>query len=123
LRFADGAIENFMAQAVFPSLLHEDPRYYQLGKGRWVHRVGYAVKRIFVTRTDSGGDQFNYSEFLGAATAAAISTYTYHPRDERNVGNLAGVFGTQIALDALGYGLKEFWPDIRRLLHKPKAGT
>src|SRR5208282_1248792 len=56
--FADGTIENFMVGAVFPSLLRQDPRYYQLGHGGFVHRTSYAVSRSFVTRTDSGRAQF-----------------------------------------------------------------
>src|SRR5260370_196931 len=35
--FADNSIGTYMTTAIFPSLLHEDPRYYQLGKGRFVH--------------------------------------------------------------------------------------
>jgi hypothetical protein len=30
--YADNAIENFMASAVFPSVLHQDPRYYQFAR-------------------------------------------------------------------------------------------
>jgi hypothetical protein len=29
-QFADGTIENFMTKAILPSLLHQDPRYFQL---------------------------------------------------------------------------------------------
>ena len=78
--FADGTIENFLTGAVFPSLLHQDPRFFEFGKGSFTHRTEYAVSRIFITRTDSGGKQFNYSEVLGSALAATISTNTYHPR-------------------------------------------
>ena len=52
--FADGTIENYMTGSVFPSLLRQDPRFFQSGKGGFLHRTGYAVSRIFVTRTDSG---------------------------------------------------------------------
>src|SRR5437588_12061301 len=31
--FADNSIGTYMTTAIFPSLLHEDPRYYQLGNG------------------------------------------------------------------------------------------
>src|SRR6266853_2610679 len=33
--FADNSIGTYMTTAIFPSVLHEDPRYYQLGKGRF----------------------------------------------------------------------------------------
>ena len=78
--FADGTIENFMVGAVFPTLLRQDPRFFQSGQGGFAHRTGYAVSRIFITRTDSGHSQFNYSEIVGSALSAAISTNTYHPR-------------------------------------------
>jgi hypothetical protein len=118
--FADGTIENFTTSAIFPSLLHQDPRYFQMGEGGFWRRTGYAVSRIFVTRTDSGHNQFNYSEILGSATAAGISTYSYHPRGERNLPNTMSVWGTQVGYDTLTLVVKEFWPDIRRRLHRSK---
>lgn len=136
--FADGAIENFMTSAVFPSLLHQDPRFFQSSEGGFAHRSGYAISRIFVTRSDSGHSQFNYSEILGSALAAAISTNTYHPRafiskhydaatntvtyvhnaSDRTLPNTLSVWGTQMGYDALTYGIKEFWPDIHRKMVK-----
>jgi hypothetical protein len=133
--FADGTIENFITGAVFPSLLHQDPRFFQSGSGSFFHRTGYAVSRIFVTRTDSGGQQFNYSEIVGSALSAAISTYSYHPKggfittrsgrefisSDRTLTNTASVWGSQVGYDTLTIVIKEFWPDIhRKLSHKPK---
>ena len=121
---ADGTIENFMTGAVLPSLLHEDPRFYQTSKGSFVHRAGYAVSRIFVTRTDSGRERFNYSEIFGSAIAAGISTYSYHPHADRTVANTVSVWGTQVGYDTLTLVIKEFWPDIRkRIRRKPPAET
>jgi hypothetical protein len=37
--YADNAIENFMASAALPSLLHQDPRYYQLEHGGFLKRT------------------------------------------------------------------------------------
>jgi hypothetical protein len=114
--FADTTVENFMVGAAFPSLLHEDPRYFQSGKGGFWHRAGYAALRMVITRTDSGKRQFNYSEWAGSAVAAAIST-TYHPAQDRNAANAANVWVTQLWGDALSFEIKEFWPDIKRKLH------
>jgi hypothetical protein len=119
--FADGTIENFWTAAILPSLLHQDPRYFQSGKGGFLKRTGYAVRRIFVSPTDSRHDQFNYSEIFGSAIASGISTFTYHPRGERNLRNAMSVWGTQVGWDTLTYEVKEFWPDIRRKLHKPTS--
>ena len=109
-------LRNFCAQqgAVFASALQQDPRYYVLGKGTFWHRMGYSVSRIVVTRTDYGGAEFNGSQVFGGAVAAGISTYSYHPRQQRTLRNAASLWGTQIGLDTLTQGIKEFWPDIHR---------
>jgi hypothetical protein len=115
---ADGTIENFMTQAILPSILRQDPRYYQLGEGSFWHRTGYAVSRIFVTRSDAGTTQFNFSEIFGSAISSGISTYSYHPRSDRTVDNTLKVWGTQVGYDTLTLVVKEFWPDIRRHFRK-----
>jgi hypothetical protein len=136
---ADGTIENFITGAVLPSLLHQDPRFFQSNKGGFTQRTFYAVSRIFVTRTDSGRSQFNYSEIVGAALSASISTYSYHPRStyistptnphkfipsDRTLLNTADVWGSQVAIDTVTIAVKEFWPDIhRKLSHKNKVDS
>jgi hypothetical protein len=119
--FADGTIENFWTSAILPSVLHQDPRFYQLGKGGFWHRTGYAVSRIFVTRSDSGHSQCNASEIFGSAIAAGISTYSYHPNADRTLSNAASVWGTQIGYDMVTIVVKEFWPDIRRKISRKKT--
>jgi hypothetical protein len=133
---ADGTIENFMVSAVLPTLLRQDPRFYQSSKGGFLHRTGYAVTRIVITRGDSGRTQFNFSEIIGAGLAAAISTYSYHPKStfismpsnphlfvpsDRTFLNTCSVWGTQVSLDTMTIFIKEFWPDIRRAIRKKKS--
>jgi hypothetical protein len=140
--FGDGTIENFMTSAVFPSILHQDPRFFQKSDGGFARRTEYAVSRIFVTRTDSGHRQFNYSEILGSAVSAAISTNTYHPRSfittrfdpttdtltyvhnasDRTLPNTLSVWGTQVLYDTITIVIKEFWPDVhRKMNHKQSS--
>jgi len=129
----DSTVENFMVGAVLPSMLHQDPRFYQSEQGGFPRRVGYAVSRIFVTRSDSGHAQFNFSEILGSASAAAISTYSYHPKStfvrtrtnphmfigsDRTLTNSASVWATQVSLDTVTIVVKEFWPDVHRKLSR-----
>ena len=118
--FADGTIENFMTGAVLPSLLKEDPRFYQSSAGSFSHRAWYAASRIVVTRTDSGNERFNFSEVVGSALSAGISTYSYHPQGDRNLPNTLSVWGTQIGYDTVTIMVKEFWPDIRRKITRKK---
>jgi hypothetical protein len=119
--FGDSAIENFFVGAVFPSILHQDPRFYQSVKGSFLHRTGYAISRVILTHGDNHNVQFNFSEIMGSGTAAAISTYTYHPSEDRNFSNMASVWGTQVALDTITFEIKEFWPDVRRKISKHKS--
>jgi hypothetical protein len=117
---ADGTIENYMTGAILPTLLRQDPRYFQSGKGSFLHRTGYSVSRIFVTRGDNGRQQFNYSEIVGSALSAGISTYSYHPGGDRNLPNALSVWATQMGYDTITLAVKEFWPDIRRKISKNK---
>jgi len=118
--YADTGIGTLMTTSVFPTLLHQDPRYFQLGRGGAWHRTMYSVSRIFITRGDNGAVQFNASEVLGTAVAAGISN-TYHPQDQRTLGNAIGVWGTNLMLNAICNMAKEFWPDLRRKLRKPQS--
>ncbi|MGA8540281.1 MAG: hypothetical protein WB566_12335 [Terriglobales bacterium] len=118
--FADQVDGNIMVGGVFPTILKVDPRYFQLGKGTFIHRFGYAFSRIFVARRDSGTSMFNIPEFAGNATAIAIST-AYYPASDRSFSSSLSGWGTQMGLDALGNELKEFWPDVHRYLQRRHA--
>lgn len=120
---ADQVDGNFMVGAIYPSILKTDPRYFELGHGKFAHRAGYAISRLFVTRKDSGGQTFNLSESLGNGTAIAISNL-YYPASDRGVTSSLSDWGVQMAIDAVGNELKEFWPDIhRRFQHKKQASA
>ncbi len=120
--YADQAIGNMMTEAIFPTLLHEDPRYFRRGHGSLWSRAFYASTRVFVTRTDSGGKRFNFSEVLGNASTTAISN-AYYP-DNRNVASNVEMLGSQIGIDAASQVLKEFWPDIKhKFFHGPPADS
>ena len=112
--YANFAIENMMTEGIFPAVLRQDPRYFRRREGSARSRLGYAVSRLFITRSDSGRSQFNYSEVLGGATALAISN-AYLP-DGRTVGNNLRRYGVQLGFDAASNVLKEFWPDLKRKL-------
>lgn len=109
--FVDGAIENYMTEAIVPAATREDPRYYTLGKGGFFKRSGYAVSRLFITRTDSGKRTINLSEIVGAGAAAGIGN-AYYPAESNPFVKTYQRWGTQVGLDGVFDILKEFWPDI-----------
>ena len=114
--YADQALGNMFTEAVYPVLLHEDPRYFRRGTGSTWSRMGYALTRVVVTQRDGGGSRFNCSEWLGNATVMGISN-AYYP-DSRTWGGNASRLFSLVGIDAASMVLKEFWPDIRRKLGK-----
>src|SRR6266568_9339293 len=48
---ADWAIGDYMTEAIFPVMLHQDPRYFRKGTGSGFQRLAYAVSQIFWTHT------------------------------------------------------------------------
>jgi hypothetical protein len=109
--FVDGAVENYMTEAIVPAVTREDPRYYTLGHGGFVKRTGYAVSRLFITKSNSGKSTFNFSEIVGAGAAAGIGN-TYYPSESNPWVKTYQRWGTQVGLDGVFNALKEFWPDI-----------
>jgi hypothetical protein len=110
--YGDFVIGDYMTEAVFPTLLHQDPRYFRRGTGSGRSRFGYAVGQIFWTHNDSGRTQFNYSEIVGNSAAVAISNTYYE--NNRTAGSAVSKLGVQIGVDMAANILKEFWPDLQR---------
>lgn len=110
--YGDLVIGDFMTEGVFPTLLHQDPRYFRRSTGSGRSRLLYAAQQIFWTHRDSGGTQFNYSEVVGNSVAVAISNSYYV--DNRNAVDNVSKLGTQLGVDMAANILKEFWPDLQR---------
>jgi hypothetical protein len=118
--YADFAIGDYMTEAIYPTLLHQDPRYFRRGRGSKWSRLGYSMGQIFWTHKDSGGTQFNYSEVIGNSTAVAISNAYY--ADNRTAQEAISKLSIQLAVDMASNILKEFYPDIsRKFTHKHKS--
>ena len=73
---------DFLGRAVYPSIFHQDPRYFYKGKGSVSSRALYAATRAVITRSDSGRLQPNYSQILGNFSAASLSNL-YYPESDR----------------------------------------
>jgi hypothetical protein len=115
--FVDNLNGNLMTEFIFPIATREDPRYYTLGRGEFIKRSGYAVSRLFVTRTDQNGTSPNLSEVVGNGAAAALANL-YYPSPERSFYKTGNRWATQIAVDGLSNFIKEFWPDLNsRFFH------
>jgi len=110
--YADFVIGNYMTEGIFPTMLHQDPRYFRRGKGSGLSRLGYSMGQIFWTHQDSGRMNFNFSEIVGNSTAVAISTSYY--KNNRTAHDAVSSVAIQVGVDMATNILKEFWPDFDR---------
>jgi hypothetical protein len=117
--FVDQASGSFFTEAIVPALTHEDPRYYTLGHGSPFRRTEYALSQVVLTRTDSGGVSFNYSEIVGNGLEAGVANL-YYPAQERGFRKTAENWATQLEAAALNNIIREFWPDIRHKILRQK---
>src|SRR5579871_2265756 len=108
----DIASQNFFGDFLLASAFHEDTRYVRRGPSdKLVSRIGYAISRSVITRTDSGSGTFNWSKVLATAMIAALSN-AYYPDASRNAHAAAMNWGTSVAGAGLANLMPEFWPDF-----------
>jgi hypothetical protein len=105
--YADGFIGIMLGGAVFPSLLHQDPRYFYMGTGSTRSRALYALSTVFIARGDNGKWQPNYSNVLGTFAAGGISN-AYYPANDRGFGLTMENAGIGLASGGVAALLQEF---------------
>lgn len=64
--------------AVLPTMLHQDPRYFRKGAGSIKSRIWWALRSEVVAYGDDGREMPNYSSVLGFGMATALSN-AYSP--------------------------------------------
>jgi hypothetical protein len=114
--YTDQLVGNMLSEGILPSLFREDPRYFRMGEGKTKRRLGYAISRILITRTDAGTNTFNFAEVVGTGGATLVG-WSYYT-DARNPSSFFQAMATQMGTDALSQVLKEFWPDIKHHFSK-----
>lgn len=100
--------EDIFTNSVAAPLLHEDPRYYQMGPGHsFVKRAAYSVMRTVVTKTDTGGETVNFA-VLGGNLAGSALTQAYYPPSSRGFDEVMKTWGTSLLGQAVGNLFEEF---------------
>jgi hypothetical protein len=115
---ADNTSQNFFSDFLFASAFHEDTRYLREGPSHklWP-RIGYAISRAIMTRTDSGAATFNFANVTGCAASAALSN-AYYPAHSRTAAVAVVNWGTNVAGSGLGNLMPELGPDVGRWLKR-----
>jgi len=83
--FAGGYSKILLGDAVFPSLFHQDPRYFYQGTGSTKSRLLHALSTPIFTRGDDGRREINYSNLLGDLCSGALAN-AYYPSQDRGAG-------------------------------------
>jgi len=107
-KFGDGRSSDFLSHAVFPSLFHQDPRYFYQGTGTKTSRTLHALSSAFVARSDSGKPMPNYSYLLGDMCSGALSN-AYYPHANRGMNLVFTNAAIGLAGRAGGTVLREFF--------------
>jgi hypothetical protein len=118
--YADQFSGAIWGNAVFPSLLHEDPRYFRKGEGTFKHRLLHSMASTVWTKHDNGTWGPNYANVLGNMAAGGLSN-VYYPATDRGMALTFERAATVTAEGAIGAVLEEFWPDINQKLFHPKS--
>jgi hypothetical protein len=114
----DNVTQNFFCDFVMASVFHEDNKYRRRGEQHgFLSRVGYAVSRAVVTRTDAGASTVNWSNFTGTALSVGLSN-AYYPMRSRNLNATAINWGFSTAGTGFGNLAPEFLPDFKRWLKR-----
>jgi|SRR5208337_287646 len=79
---ADDVTGILLSKGVYPSIFHQDPRYFCKGTGSIRSRMLYAISAAVIARGDDGRWKPNYSQVLGTFSAAGISNL-YYPASDR----------------------------------------
>jgi hypothetical protein len=111
----DADVSSFIGDFALTVALHQDPRFFRLGRGSFGRRLWYAVSRVFVTYSDSGRTVFYSSALSGTVAAAAISNLYYPPQDV-GFGHTMSRIAIDLGNTALYNAAAEFWPDVHRKL-------
>ncbi len=114
---ARGTSQNLFAEGAMAAILHEDPRYYQLGSSKpFLKRVVYAATRPLITRTDGGKATPNLALLTGYLGAAAL-TKVYYPPPNQSFSETLITYGGSIGGAAIGDEVSEFLSNTLSFLH------
>jgi len=102
---------SMLIYGVLPSALHEDPRYFRRGRGSAWSRIGYAMSRVLIARTDSGKPTFNTCQMFGQLGQASLSLL-YYPKEDRALRGVLSGWAINQGYNIGWNQLKEWTPDL-----------
>jgi hypothetical protein len=119
---ATSTVSSLLRGSVYPSLFHQDPRYFYKGSGTVWQRTKYALATAVICKGDNGRWEPNYSSILGDLSAGALANVYYAPSDRHGAALTFENGLLSIAGEGVGHLAQEFL--FRKLTrHTTQAGT
>jgi hypothetical protein len=106
-------------EASLGSIWGEDPRYRRIGEGRIAGRIGNVAKMTVLAYDRSGNTMPAYARFGGLA----VGSYSAGWLPDRQRDNTDALIRIAVGLTGriTGNAMREFWPDLKRRIRKPKS--
>lgn len=119
--YGDVVIGTFLGNAILPSLLKQDPRYFYKGTGSTRSRILYALATPVICKGDNGHWQANYSYVLGSFAAGGIANLYYPPSDRQGARLVLGAALVRLGESAVAAVFQEFV--VRKLTRNLSASA
>lgn len=116
---ATSATDSFFDKFVLASWLGRDPRYFVRLQGSAGQRIGYALSRLVVGRTDEGAPATNWPGLISPLLAESLAN-TYLPAREQTAGKTFQRYGIRIGVAGAANIAREYWATIFRSLRIAK---
>jgi hypothetical protein len=116
---ATSATSSFFSKFLLASWLRQDPRYFVMLQGGPGRRIGYALSRVVVARTDAGARAANWPGVVSPLLAESLAN-SYLPARERTASKTFQRYGVRIGLTGAANVAREYWPTIFRDLRISK---
>ncbi len=107
--------DNMFGTFLLASALHQDPRFYVKKNLSFKQSLEYAAVRLFITRSDSGEREVNYSGLIGPLMGEGLAN-AYYPDENRTVGSTFTRYASDLGWKFGGNLLRQYWPSINRRL-------
>lgn len=106
--YADIFATTYLAGAVLPTVLKQDPRYFYKATGSKKSRLLYAIRSTIICKGDNRKWQPNYSAVVGDLAGAGMSNLWYPPNDRNGAGAIFGNTAIRFGEIAISNILQEF---------------
>jgi hypothetical protein len=118
---ANCATRPLFAIGIVPAMVHQDPRYFRMGRGSTTaRRIGWVLLSQVAAFSDRGNMMPNYGKMLGYGASTALSN-AYMPASSISFGDDMKAYGIKFGVSIGVDMVHEF--DLTRFVRLPMMGS